>query len=39
LWSLTLREKHGLRMAENIVLSRIFRAKKEDVTGWKKARM
>jgi hypothetical protein len=32
-WSLTLREEHGLRVFENMVLRRIFRSKKDEVTG------
>jgi hypothetical protein len=33
MWSLTLREEHGLRMFVNLVLRKIFRPKKEEVTG------
>jgi hypothetical protein len=32
-WSLTLREKHRLRVLENKVLRRIFRPKRDEVTG------
>jgi hypothetical protein len=32
-WSLTLREKHRLRMFENRVLRRIFGPKRDEVTG------
>jgi hypothetical protein len=32
-WSLTLREEHRLRMFENRVLRRIFRPKRDEVTG------
>jgi hypothetical protein len=32
-WSLTLREKHRLRMSENRVLGIIFGPKKDEVTG------
>jgi hypothetical protein len=36
-WSLTLREKHRLRMFENRVLRRIFGPKRDEVTGeWRK---
>jgi len=36
-WLLTLREKHRLRVFENRVLRRIFRPKKNKVTGeWRK---
>jgi hypothetical protein len=36
-WSLTLREEHRLRVFENRVLRRIFRPKREEVTGeWRK---
>ena len=36
-WSLTLREKHRLRMFENKVLRKIFGAKKDEITGeWRK---
>jgi hypothetical protein len=36
-WSLTLREKHRLRVLENRVLRRIFGSKRDEVTGeWKK---
>jgi hypothetical protein len=36
-WSLTLREEHRLRMFENKVLRRIFRPKRDEVTGgWRK---
>ena len=37
IWSLTLREEHRLRMFENRVLRRIFRPKRDRVTGeWKR---
>jgi hypothetical protein len=32
-WSLMLREEHGLRVFENRVLRRIFRPKRDEVTG------
>jgi hypothetical protein len=32
-WSLTLREKHRLRVFENRVLRSIFEAKRDEVTG------
>jgi hypothetical protein len=32
-WSLTLREKHSLRVFENRVLRRIFGPKRDEVTG------
>jgi hypothetical protein len=32
-WSLTLREKHRLRVFENRVLRRIFGLKRDEVTG------
>jgi hypothetical protein len=36
-WSLTLKEKHRLRVFENRVLRRIFRPKRDEVTGgWRK---
>jgi hypothetical protein len=36
-WSLTLREKHRLRVFENRVLRRIFESKKGEVIGsWRK---
>jgi hypothetical protein len=36
-WSLTLREKHSLRVFENRVLRRIFGPKRAEVTGeWRK---
>jgi hypothetical protein len=36
-WSLTLREEHTLRVFENRVLRRIFRLKRDEVTGeWRK---
>jgi hypothetical protein len=36
-WSLTLREKHRLRVFENRVLSSIFGQKRDEVTGdWRK---
>jgi len=36
-WSLTLREKHGLRVFENRVLRRIFGPMRDEVTGeWRK---
>jgi hypothetical protein len=34
-WSLTLREKHRLRVFENRVLRRIFGRKRDEVTGGK----
>ena len=37
IWSLTLREKRGLRVLENWVLGRIFGPKRDEVTGeWRK---
>jgi hypothetical protein len=37
MWSLTLREKHGLRVSENRFIRRIFGPKRDDITGeWKK---
>ena len=36
-WSLTLREKHRLRVFENKVLRKIFGTKRDDITGeWRK---
>jgi hypothetical protein len=36
-WSLTLREEHSLRVFENRVPRRIFRPKRDEVTGgWRK---
>jgi hypothetical protein len=36
-WSLTLKEKHRLRLFENRVLRRIFGPKKDEMTGgWRK---
>jgi hypothetical protein len=36
-WSLTLKEEHRLRVFENRVLGRIFRPKRNEVTGeWRK---
>ena len=36
-WSLTLREKRGLRLFENRVLRRLFGPKRDEVTGeWRK---
>jgi hypothetical protein len=36
-WSLTLREEHRLRVFENRVLRRIFKPKRDEVTGeWRK---
>jgi hypothetical protein len=36
-WPLTLREKHRLRVFKNRILRRIFRPKRDEVTGeWKK---
>jgi hypothetical protein len=32
-WFLTLREEHRLRVIENVVLRRIFRPKRDEVTG------
>jgi hypothetical protein len=38
-WSLTLREEHRLRVFENRMLMRIFRAKRDEmVGGWRKLR-
>jgi hypothetical protein len=38
-WSLTLREEHRLRVFENRMLKRIFRPKRDEVTGgWRKLR-
>jgi hypothetical protein len=38
-WSLTLREKHRLRVFENSLLRRVFGPKGDDVTGgWGKLR-
>jgi hypothetical protein len=38
-WSLSLREEHRLRVFENRVLKRIFRPKRDEVTGeWRKLR-
>jgi hypothetical protein len=37
IWTVTAREEHRLRESENRVLSRIFRSKKEAVTGgWRR---
>jgi hypothetical protein len=37
MWSLTLREKHRLRVFENRVLRKIFGSKRDEVTGeWRK---
>jgi hypothetical protein len=37
IWSLTLREKHRLRVFDNRVLRRIFEPKRDEVTGeWRK---
>ncbi|KAJ4445480.1 hypothetical protein ANN_07288 [Periplaneta americana] len=37
IWTLTLREEHRLRVFENKVLRKIFRAKRDEVTGkWRK---
>jgi hypothetical protein len=37
-WSLTLREEHRLRVFENRILRRIFRPKRDEVTGeWRKS--
>jgi hypothetical protein len=33
-WSLTLREEHRLRVFDNRVLRRIFKPKRDEVTGW-----
>jgi hypothetical protein len=33
-WSLTLKEKHGLRVFENSMLKRIFGVNRDEVTGW-----
>ena len=36
-WSLTLREEHSLRVFENKILRKIFRAKRDEITGeWRK---
>jgi hypothetical protein len=36
-WSLTLREEHGLRVFENMVLRTIFRRKRDEVAGeWRR---
>ena len=36
-WSLTLREERKLRLSENVVLRRIVRSKRDEVTGkWRK---
>jgi len=36
-WSLTLKEKHRLRMCENKVLRRVLGPKRDEVTGeWRK---
>ena len=36
-WSLTLREKHRLRVFENKVLRRVFGPKRDEVTGvWRR---
>jgi hypothetical protein len=36
-WSLTLREKHRLRVVENRVLRKMFGPKRDEVTGeWRK---
>jgi hypothetical protein len=38
-WSLTLREEHRMKVFENRVLRRIFRAKKDEkIGGWKELR-
>jgi hypothetical protein len=38
-WSLTATEKHKLRVFENRVLRRIFRAQRDEITGeWRKLR-
>jgi hypothetical protein len=37
-WSLTLREKHRLRVFENRVLRRIFGLKRDEVTGGSRKR-
>jgi hypothetical protein len=38
-WSLTLREEHGLKVFENKVLRRIFGSKRDEVKGrWRKLR-
>ena len=38
-WSLTLREECGLRVYENIVLTRIFGPERDEVTGyWRRQR-
>jgi hypothetical protein len=38
-WSLTLREEHRLRVFENWVLRRIFRRKRDEVTGERKKKL
>jgi hypothetical protein len=36
-WSLTLREEHRLRVLENRLLRKLFRPKRDEVTGdWRK---
>ena len=36
-WSLTLREEHRLRVFKNKILRKIFRAKRDEITGeWRK---
>jgi hypothetical protein len=35
-WSITLREKHRLRVLENRVLRRILGPKRDEVTGWRR---
>ena len=38
-WSLTLREERKLRVFENVVLRRIFRSRRDEVTGeWRRLR-
>jgi hypothetical protein len=36
-WSLKLKEEHGLRVFENRVLRKVFRPKRDEVTGeWRR---
>jgi len=36
-WSLTLREEHGVRVCENMVLRKIFGSKRDKITGdWRR---
>jgi hypothetical protein len=32
-WSLTLREEHGVRVSENMVLRKLFGSKRDKITG------